>query len=115
MATYTKFKLSGSTDGKNIPVVATASTGTTIHTAVSGTSSLDEIWIWAVNTDTTARKLTIEFGGTGTGNLIEITIQPESGPVLVIPGWLLQNTAVLTAFASSASVINLNGFVNRIV
>lgn len=115
MATYSKLKLSGSTDGRGIAVAATASTGTTIHTAVTGTSSYDEVWIYAVNTDSTARKLTIEFGGTTTADLVELTIQPEAGPILVIPGWVLHNAKVVTAFAASASVINLNGFVNRIV
>ena len=33
MATFTKLKLSGSTDGKAIKVAATATAGTTIHTA----------------------------------------------------------------------------------
>ena len=64
MATYGKQLLSGGTTGKNIKVVATASAGTTIHTAVSGTSDLDEIWLYAMNTDAEDRKLTIEYGGT---------------------------------------------------
>ena len=64
MATYSKQLLSGSTNGKAIKVSATATPGTTIHTAVSGTSSLDEVWLWAQNTDTTDRKLTVEWGGT---------------------------------------------------
>ena len=37
MATFTKKKLSGSTDGKPIAVAATATPGTLIHTAVTGT------------------------------------------------------------------------------
>src|SRR5262245_60553356 len=101
MATFSKVKLSGGTDGKSIAVAATASPGTTIHTAVSGTSSLDEIWLYAVNTDTVARKLTIEYGGTGTADQIEITIQPEAGAVLIVPGWLLQNAQIVKAFAAS--------------
>ena len=43
MATFTKTLLSGSTNGKAILVAATATPGTTIHTAVAGTSSLDEM------------------------------------------------------------------------
>lgn len=64
--TFVKRKLSGSTDGKAIKVAATASTGTTIHTAVSGTTAgtFDEIWLWAYNSHTTGVTLTIEFGGT---------------------------------------------------
>ena len=61
MATYSKQLLSAGTNGKNIKVVATASAGTTIHTAVSGTSNLDELWLFAMNTDSSDRKLTIEY------------------------------------------------------
>lgn len=116
MASYSKVKLSGGTNGKNIKVVATTTPGDTIHTAVSGTTSLDEIWLYATNSDTVARKLTIEFGGTtAPDDTIEITIQGESGPVLIVPGWLLQNALVVKAFAATANVILINGFVNRIV
>ena len=45
MATYSKQKLSDSTNGRNIKVAATATAGTAIHTAVAGASDLDEIWL----------------------------------------------------------------------
>ena len=113
MATYTKVKLSGSTDGKIIKVAATATLGTTIHAAHA--TSLDEVWLYAVNSDSTARKLTIEFGGaTSPDCLIEQTIQPESGLVLVVPGMLLTNSLVITAFCATANVVMIGGFVNRI-
>ena len=115
MATYSKQKLSESTNGKNIEVAATSSAGTTIHTAVSGTSDLDEVWLYACNTDSTDRKLTIEYGGTtSSDDLTEITITAEAGWVLVCPGLLLQNGLIVKAFAATANVININGFVNRI-
>ena len=115
MATYSKILLSGGTNGKAIKVAATATLGTTIHTAVSGTSSIDEVWLWAVNTDSADRKLTIEYGGaTSPDCLVEMTIPFEDGPYLVIPGWTLQNSLVITAFAATANVVLLNGYVNRI-
>ena len=115
MATYSKQLLSGGTNGKNIEVAATSSAGTTIHTAVSGTSDLDEVWLYACNTDSTDRKLTIEYGGTtSSDDLTEITITAEAGWVLVCPGLLLQNGLIVKAFAATANVININGFVNRI-
>jgi len=115
MATFTKVLLSGSTNGKAIKVVATASTGTTIHTCPAGTSSLDEIWLYAVNSSSTAVKLTIEWGQTTApdGN-IELTIPAESGLVLVVPGLLLQNSLVITAFADTGNVVLIHGYVNRI-
>lgn len=114
MATFSKQLLSGSTNGKPIAVAATATPGTVIHTAVSGTSSIDEVWLYAVNSSTTAVKLTIEFGGTTTAENIELTVSGESGLVLVTPGLVLQNGLVIRAFAGTASVINISGYVNRI-
>ena len=87
----------------------------TVHTATSGTSNLDEIWLYATNTSATARVLTIEFGGTtDQDDLIELEIGADSGMTLIIPGLLLQNSLVVKAFAAAGDEINLNGYVNRI-
>lgn len=115
MATYTKHLLSGSTNGKGIKVVQTATAGDTIHTAVAGTSDLDEIWIYAVNSGTASLKLTLEWGeATAPDGNIEVTIPGESGLYCVTPGLLLQNGLVVKAFAASANIICLHGYVNRI-
>jgi len=116
MPTISKADLSGATDGMPIKVVATATLGTTIHTGVTGTTDFDEVWIYATNSDTVARMLTIEYGGaTDPDNLIEqeIPLTP-GGLVLVIPGLLIHNAKVITAFAAAANVITLTGFVNQI-
>lgn len=117
MPTATKEKLSGSTDGKQIKVGATATPGTLIHTATSSTTTTwDEIWIWCTNSSTSAIKLTIQWGGTTSpDDEIEITIPPESGPIPVIPGLILQNSLVVRAFAGSANLLVISGFVNRVV
>ncbi len=115
MATYSKELLSGSTNGKQIKVAATATAGTLIHTATAGSTDIDEIWLYAVNSDTTARKLTIEWGeATAPDGNIEIVIAPEDGYVLIAPGLPLQNGLVVRAFAATANVILINGYVNRI-
>lgn len=117
MATAVKRKLSGSTDGKPIKVVQTATAGDTIHTAVAGTTAgtFDEIWLYAYNSDTTARILTIEFGdATAPDHNIVVTIPSKTGLQLVVPGLILQNGQTVTAFASAANVITLSGFVNSI-
>ena len=115
MATYSKVKLSESTSGKNVKVVATATAGTTIHTAVAGASDLDEIWLYACNTDSSDRKLTIEWGGTTSpDDLTEVTLTAEAGWVLVVPGLLLNGGLTIKAWAGSANVVNINGYVNRI-
>jgi hypothetical protein len=115
MATYSKVKLSESTSGKNVKVVATATAGTTIHTAVAGASDLDEIWLYACNTDSSDRKLTIEWGGTTSpDDLTEVTLTAEAGWVLVVPGLLLNGGLLVKAFAAAANVVEMNGYVNRI-
>lgn len=110
-----KRKLSGSTDGKPIKVVATATLGTTIHTAKAGqvAGAFDEIWIWAYNGHTAAVVLTIEYGGaTVPDQNIIIPLASKSGEILVIPGFLLQNSLVVTAFASVANVVTLTGHIH---
>jgi hypothetical protein len=74
--------------------------------------------LYATNTDTTARKLTIEWGGVSSpDDLIELTIPAESGLTLVAPGLLIKGNAtplVVTAFCASANVVTIHGYVNRI-
>ena len=117
MATAVKRKLSGSTNGRGIKVVATSTLGTTIHTAVAGTTAgtFDEVWLWAYNSDTVARLLTIEFGGvTVPDDNIKVTVTAQTGLMLVVPGLILQNAVVVTAFAAAANVVTIQGFVNSI-
>lgn len=115
MATILKRKLSGSTDGKPVLVVATATAGTTIHTAVAGTTAgtFDEIWLYAYNGHTAAVTLTIEFGGaTVPDQNIIVSLASKSGLQLIVPGLILQNGMVVKAFAGTANVITISGFVN---
>ena len=121
MATLSKLCLqpAGTTGtGLAIKVAATATAGTAIHTASSTATTIDEIWLYAINTSASSVKLTIEWGQADApdGN-IEVTVQPEAGLVTIIPGLLLQGNAsakVVKAFAATANVITIHGFVNRI-
>jgi len=117
VAIAVKRKLSGSTDGKPIKVVQTGTAGDTIHTAVAGTTAgtFDEIWLWAYNGHTADVVLTLEWGGaTVPDQNIVVTIPFKSGLVPVAPGLILQNGMVVNAFAATANVITLVGFVNAI-
>ena len=117
MPTFTKQVLSGSTHGRQINVVATATAGTLLHTAQSGTAdnTMDEIWLWATNTSASAVKLTIEYGGVASpDDLFEVTIAAEAGLTQIVPGLVLRNSLVVRAFAASANAINISGFVNKI-
>jgi hypothetical protein len=118
MATFSKTILSGSTDGKQIKVAATATAGTLIHTGSTTPATLHEVWLYAVNTDTTDRKLTIEWGGVASpDDLIEYTVKAENGLYLIVPGLLIKGNAtalVVRAFAATANVICISGYVNVI-
>jgi len=118
MATFSKDILSSSTNGRAIKVAATGTPGTTIHTGSTTTTTYDEVWLYAQNTDTTARKLTIEWGNTTSpDDLIEITVPAESGLMLVVPGLIIKGAAtalVVRAFAATTNVITIHGYVNRI-
>jgi hypothetical protein len=119
MASFSKIVLTGSTDGRGVLISGTTSGGAnTVHTASATATDYDEVWLYAMNTDTTARKLTVEWGSNSSpGDLIEITIPAESGLTLVSPGLVLKgNASALTvkAFAATTDVVTIHGYVNRI-
>jgi hypothetical protein len=115
MAEYTKHALSNSIDGMQINVSASATPGTEIHTAISGSSNWDEVWLYATNPTASDVELTIEWGGvTDPDNLTIVTIPSKEGDILVKPGAILQNSKVIRAFCSTGSAINIGGWVNRI-
>ena len=118
MATFTKTKLSASTDGRAIKVAATATAGDTIHTGSGTATTYDEVWIYAQNTSASDVKLTLEWGGTtAPDDLIELTITAEAGLTLVAPGLLIKGNAsplIVKAFAATPNVITLHGYVNQI-
>ena len=118
MSTITKEFLSGSVGGQPILIAATGSTGTTIHTTLSSSTVIDEIWLYASNTSGFAYSLFIEYGGTSQPtNILPFLIEPSSGLFIVLPGTILSGTGstgrVVRAYASTANVINVVGYVNR--
>ncbi len=117
-ARLTPVLLSGSTGGRGIKVVQTASTGTTIHATGTSATIIDHVTLFCVNSDTTDRKLTIEFGNTTSpDDTIEMTIPAESGLVNVTWQLPLVGTGAaartITAFAATANVLIIYGSVMR--
>lgn len=114
-----KTLLSGSTGGMPIKVVATATTGTTIHATGTSASIIDEVWLYATNTSAATVALTIEFGSTTAPDQnIIVGIPSKSGLSICVAGLTLVGTGsaarTITAFASTANVINIVGYINRI-
>ncbi len=120
MATFSKIPLSGNDTGMGILINSGSSgvAGPTIHTGSSSTSVIDEVWIYAVNYDSTDRKLTLQYGGVTAGtNEIEFTVKAENGLYLIVPGLLLAGHAtpkLITAYAATNTSIVVYGYCNRI-
>jgi hypothetical protein len=115
MATYTKAKLSGSTNGRGILIAATATPGTTLHTAINTAGALDEVWIYLMNNHTGQVTVTLEWGGTtNPDDRISLALSAQSGLVLVVPGLVLGGGVLVRAFAGTANVVSAHGFVNQI-
>ncbi len=123
---YTKIPLSGAATGLGILVASTGpsgTAGTTIHTAVAGSASVDEIVLYASSTSAfsyTPQLLTLQWGAVAvSGSVYPDEIRYDipftaNGMTLIVSGLLLNGGLVLTAFSSTANAINLHGFVNRI-
>ena len=115
-----KIPLSGSTKGKGILIVATSTPGTTVHvTGNSGSTVIDEAWIYLVNPYTANILATIEFGGvTSPGNVITVDVPYKQGLYLCVPGLPLVDGAAgaltVSIFGATASQLTAFGYVQRI-
>lgn len=95
-----------------------------IHTAVSGTSYCDEVWLWANCSQFWGggnqsaychRQLYIEWGDTDTAKVSMFLVPPDAGWVPVIQGAILQNGAQIRGWAENYAdaEINVSGYVWR--
>lgn len=112
---YTREPLSGSTHGRGIKVVATATAGTLIHTGQASTTLSDIVTLYAYNSDTVAKALTLEWGGvTAPDDNIVVDVPPKgAGLIPVAIDLLVRNSLVIRAFCETANVVVLFGFVNQ--
>lgn len=117
MATFSRILLSGSTSGKPIPVAATATPGTAIHTAVAGAVAFDELHLFVSNVTGSAATLTLEFGGTSDpADHVShaVSVPANSGPTKVVSGLNLNGGLLVKAFSGTANALNISGYANRI-
>jgi hypothetical protein len=113
---YTREVLSGSTNGRGIKVTGTGTgSSVTIHIAQSGTTFVDIITLYAYNSDTVARTLTIEWGGTtAPDDNIKVDVPPlGAGLIPVTIDLALANSLVVKAFCETANVVVIFGYINR--
>jgi len=122
MATYSKEFFTGcATDqgGTGIALAIDSGTFTTIHATPTTTTTLDEVWLYAVNSHSADLKVTIRFGGIEEPeDYIETTVTAESGLVLLVPGLILQGMAstgqIILGAAATGDEVAVYGYVNRI-
>lgn len=107
--------LSASTDGDPIQISATATAGTTVHTAVAATDQIDMVHLFLCNNHTASVECEIEWGSTTAATNIVLTIPADSGLVRVTPegGLPTQNSNTVAVFAGTTNVIAAYGHVVR--
>ena len=117
-----EFLANGIGDGIGQKVTGTA-TGSTVLVHTSGSTSpvaghkCDEVYLWAYNDDASADVLlTLEIGGTTVpDNLIRDSIPARAGKKLVLSGMAIGTSITIKAFAGTANVVVLYGYVDRMV
>jgi hypothetical protein len=101
------------TDGKQIDIAATSSPGTTLHTAVTGTSYWDYVTIELCNRDTVARTVTLEWGGTTNADRVVLEVAPGLGAVPIVDRRMIRDGHVIRAYCDAANVVSAWGEVHR--
>ena len=110
--------LSGSTNGRPITVASVAaSCNQAIHTAgaVTGADNVDEIWLYAIplTTSTGVKQLFLQLGSDSTADIkqLQLSNDPAAPNILVLPGKSLNNSLILSAWATSCASFALDGHV----
>lgn len=109
---YTREPLSASTHGRGIKVVATATAGTTIHTGQASATLTDVVTLFAYNSDTSVRRVTLEWGGATAPDDNQTYDIPAKATVCIVTDQIIRNSLVVKAFCDVANVVALFGFVN---
>ena len=111
-----RIPISGCSNGRGIKITGTTSgDANTIHTATSSSGVIDEVWLFCYNSDTSSRTLSLCLGGTtDPDDIASISIPSKYNDILVLAGECFNGSVVIKAYASSANVLVIRGYVNRI-
>lgn len=114
---FTKWILSGSTDGMGIKVGATTTPGTLIHTWPTNIAQYDEVWLYLQNTSAATVTATVEFwDATAPDHNISLDIPPRT-MILAVPGFILKGNATpktVKVFAGTTNVITATWYIHNI-
>lgn len=141
MANFSKQFLSSSINGKfnglsielktSGTFPAANAYGTGIHTPATGTTEIEELWLYGTNTNAGAKTVVLQMGNTGSNYEIVQDIAPRSGLTLLVPGLVIGKIDNLTGVTlpaqgcqiagyvggtgeSSTSGVTISGYINRI-
>ena len=122
MATYSKVFFTGCAadeGGTGIALAVDSGAFTTIHTTTTTAATLDEIWLYAVNSHSADLKVTLQFGGDQEPeDFIEYTVAAEAGLVLLVPGLILQGKTstglIVKGACAPGDEVAVYGYGNRI-
>lgn len=105
--------LSGSTNGRPIPVADTASPGTLVHTVTSVAGALDQIDLDVTNVTASAVSITVEWGGVSDpgDHLVKNYSIPAYTKMTLAAGLRLSGGVIVRAFAGTANALNITGSV----
>ena len=114
---YTATTLSAATNGRIINIKATATPGTTIHTATAfdAPEGVDEVWLWAGSTTSAAVNATLHINSGSDSEVINFRVPAAyHGPIPILAGHRVCDGVVITATCSVTERVAVWGNVNRI-
>jgi len=111
-----RIPISGCSNGRGIKITGTTSGGAnTIHTATSTDGVIDEVWLYCYNSGSTDIALFLCLGGTtDPDDIVKVTIPFQTGDILVLSGECFNGGVVIKAYAQTANLLVIRGYVNRI-
>lgn len=84
----------------------------TLHTAVTGTTDVDMVTLWAFNNTSADDEVTLEVGGVTVG---PITVMRNSLPAMVLARIPMSNAITLKAFAGTTATVGVLISVTRLI
>lgn len=113
MAIMTAIPLSSSSGGRPVPIIATSSPGTTIHTLSTATGVVEEVYLDIYNITATGATLQLEAGSTATLGIISIFFNGNSMQRVLAGARYLAATGAISAYATATNVFQALGGVNK--
>ena len=106
------FSLTHADESTTADTAGTVQKITKIHTACSGTTNWDELWINVTNIYASSSIITLFYGEDEPSEYY--TVVAKDGIKIVVAGDILQNSNVIYAYADIDNALKVRGYVNQI-